>query len=74
MKVTVYAKPHCVQCDATKRALDKAGVSYEVVDLTADATAFAFVQELGHQSAPVVVAGDEHWDGFRPDRCKALAA
>ncbi|EUA09752.1 putative ribonucleoside-diphosphate reductase class Ib glutaredoxin subunit [Mycobacterium kansasii 662] len=24
-------------------------------------------------SAPVVVAGNEHWSGFRPDRIKAVA-
>jgi glutaredoxin-like protein NrdH len=23
--------------------------------------------------APVVVAGNDHWSGFRPDRIKALA-
>ena len=29
---------------------------------------------LGYLQAPVVVAGNEHWSGFRPDRIKALAA
>ena len=28
---------------------------------------------LGYLQAPVVVAGGEHWSGFRPDRIKALA-
>ena len=28
---------------------------------------------LGYLQAPVVVAGNEHWSGFRPDRIKALA-
>ena len=27
---------------------------------------------LGYLQAPVVVAGNEHWSGFRPDRIKAL--
>ena len=27
---------------------------------------------LGHLSAPVVVAGGDHWAGFRPDRIAAL--
>ncbi|MGO1948095.1 MAG: glutaredoxin domain-containing protein, partial [Mycobacteriaceae bacterium] len=26
--ITVYTKPACVQCTATKKALDKAGVDY----------------------------------------------
>ena len=28
---------------------------------------------LGYLQAPVVVAGDSHWSGFRPDRIKELA-
>ena len=27
---------------------------------------------LGYLQAPVVVAGNDHWSGFRPDRIKAL--
>ncbi|MDO4888555.1 MAG: glutaredoxin-like protein NrdH [Actinomycetaceae bacterium] len=74
MNITVYTKPSCVQCNATKRALDKAGLSYGEVDLTKDAEALEAVKALGYQSAPIVFAGDEHWAGFRPDRIKALAA
>ena len=33
--VTVYTKPACVQCNATYKALDKQGVDYAVVDITA---------------------------------------
>lgn len=29
---------------------------------------------LGYLQAPVIVAGDEHWSGFRPDRIKTLSA
>ena len=32
-----------------------------------------FLMSLGYLQAPVVVAGDTHWSGFRPDRIKALA-
>lgn len=72
-KVTVYTKPACVQCTATKKALDKAGIDYNLVDITADDDARDYVIALGHQAAPVVVTGDENWSGFRPDRIKALA-
>ena len=34
MTVTVFTKPHCPQCDATKRQLTKLGVPFETVDLT----------------------------------------
>src|SRR5699024_11757087 len=60
----------------TMRALDNAGLDYQVVDLTTDPGALDYVRDgLGHLQAPVVdtdTAG--HWSGFRPDRCKAIAA
>ena len=53
--------------------LDKQGIEYEVVDITQDADARDYVMALGYLQAPVVVADDEHWSGFRLDRIKALA-
>ncbi|SFL20849.1 ribonucleoside-diphosphate reductase class Ib glutaredoxin subunit [Pseudovibrio ascidiaceicola] len=73
MSITVYFKPACVQCTATTRALDSAGISYDVIDLSQDTDAFAAVQELGYRQVPVVVTGDQHWAGFRPDKISALA-
>lgn len=73
MTITVYTKPACVQCHATYKALDKQGLTYQVVDISADDDARDYVMSLGYQQAPVVVAGDTHWSGFRPDRVKALA-
>ncbi|MDN5654088.1 MAG: glutaredoxin-like protein NrdH [Kocuria sp.] len=70
--VTVYAKPLCVQCDATKRALNKAGVAYDVVDITEDDAARARVRAMGYAQAPVVVTEHDHWSGFRPDKIKAI--
>ena len=72
--VTVYSKPACVQCDATYRALDKHGIAYDVVDLTQDPTALELVRSLGYLQAPVVIAGNTHWSGFRPDQIAILAA
>ncbi|KXP13351.1 NrdH-redoxin [Tsukamurella pulmonis] len=74
VEITVYTKPACVQCNATYKALDKAGLDYRVVDITEDAEGRDYVMALGYLQAPVVVAGDAHWSGFRPDRVKALAA
>lgn len=74
MAITVYSKPNCVQCNATYRALDKAGLDYATVDVTVDAEALAQVKALGYAQAPVVVAGEDHWSGFRPDKIKALVA
>ncbi|MCZ4537755.1 glutaredoxin-like protein NrdH [Gordonia terrae] len=72
--ITVYTKPACVQCHATYKALDKQGLTYQVVDISTDDTARDYVMSLGYLQAPVVVAGSEHWSGFRPDRVRALAA
>src|SRR5690348_15396227 len=70
MAVTVYTKPACVQCNATYKALDKAGIAYTKVDITQDPVARDHVMGLGYLQAPVVVSGQDHWSGFRPDRIK----
>jgi glutaredoxin-like protein NrdH len=71
--ITVYTKPACPQCDATKRHLTKKGVEFETVDLTVDTEARDLVTSLGYMSAPVVKSGDAHFSGFRPDRLDKLA-
>lgn len=73
MSITVYSKPNCVQCTATYRALDRAGINYDVVDMTEDFSALDMVKEMGYLAAPVVVAGEDHWSGFQPDKIAALA-
>ncbi|MGE5696107.1 MAG: redoxin NrdH [Candidatus Sericytochromatia bacterium] len=73
MTITVYTKPACVQCNATYKALDKQGISYDVVDISLNSEARDYVMALGYLQAPVVVAGNHHWSGFRPDHIKALA-
>ncbi|MBV7363104.1 glutaredoxin-like protein NrdH [Actinomycetaceae bacterium TAE3-ERU4] len=74
MTITVYSKPNCVQCTATYRALDKQGAQYTVVDLSQDEKALDYVRSLGHAQAPVVVAGDLNWAGFRPDMIKRVVS
>ena len=73
MTVTVYTKPSCVQCNATYRKLDALGIRYEVLDLSQDEEALEMTKSLGYMQAPVVIAGDEHWSGFRPDKIEELA-
>lgn len=72
MSITVYSKPACVQCTATTRALAAKGISFDVIDLTEDDEAMIRVTGLGYRQAPVVMAGDDHWAGFRPDKIAAL--
>ncbi len=73
MTISVYSKPQCVQCTATKKALERAEIEFEIFDVTEDQDAYNTVMDLGYLQAPVVIAGDEHWSGFQPDRIAALA-
>lgn len=73
MSITIYTKPACVQCTATKKAFDKLGAPYTLVDLSQDPAAREYIMSLGYLQAPVVVAGGHHWSGFRPDHIKAAA-
>lgn len=66
--LTVYTTPGCVQCNATFRALDSAGLSYETIDLSQSLDALEHVKALGYAHAPVVEAPTDHWSGFRPDK------
>ena len=73
--ITVYTKPACVQCDATFRALDKAGISYQKIDVTQNAEAREFMMSLGYLAMPVVyVSPTQHWSGYRPDAIGSIAA
>lgn len=72
---TVYTKPQCVQCDMTKRMMDKIGVEYTTVDIVENPEELNKLIEMGYRAAPVVVADNgESWAGFQPDKIEALAA
>ena len=77
--ITLYTKPGCQPCKATKRRLDKNHTEYVVADITADdGRHLDYIKALGHASAPVVTVQDgdnlvDHWSGYRPTRIDALA-
>ena len=70
----VYTKDNCVQCDMTKRLMDKIGVEYETINITQNPEELDKLIELGYRAAPVVVTQDDSWAGFNPDKITALAA
>ncbi len=72
MTVTVYTLPDCIQCEMTKKYLDKYHVQFDTVDISQDDNAKKIVEELGYKSAPVVVYDKFHWSGFRPDKINVL--
>jgi len=71
--ITVYSLPSCVQCLQTKKLLAREGYEFDEVMLSENEVASEKVKALGYQSAPVVIAGDKHWSGFRPDIIMSLA-
>ena len=71
---TVYIKNNCVQCDMTKRYMDKNGIAYTTVDITQDEQALEMILGMGFSSAPVVISDKGSWAGFQPDKLNLLAA
>lgn len=71
LNVTVYSKPRCQQCVATKRWLKDKGIKHTVEDITEPGNAAA-VAYLGYLQAPVTVwtdsgpGGEQHFSGFNP--------
>ena len=73
-RVTVYTLPVCVQCDRTKKLMDRDGIVYDTVDLTTVPEVAAKFKEDGFLQAPIVVVGNDgrRWGGFRPDLIREL--
>lgn len=71
---TVYTKPSCVQCDMTKKMLDKNGIEYNTVDITQDPAAYEMIVSMGFMAAPVVITENDAWAGFNPEKINAIAA
>ena len=74
MKVTVYSKNNCVQCEATKRWLRKHSIEFDTVNLEETPEAMEKVKELGFSAAPVVTTEMGNWSGFRVSKLEDLKA
>ena len=71
MKIEVYTKEHCLNCETVKRYLARRGVEYVECDAAAPASR-ALLRELGITSAPGVVIRGESWSpgaGCAPTAC-----
>lgn len=68
--ITVYSKPNCSMCEATKATLDKYELEYTLIDFMADPAALDKVISMGYQQAPVVVVEQDgiesSWSGYEP--------
>ena len=75
MSITIYTITdetgrECSNCTATKKAMARQGISYQVREMTAmERDTF---RQAGHMAAPVVVTDSDSWSGFRPDKILTL--
>jgi glutaredoxin-like protein NrdH len=74
MSVIVYTNPNCVQCEQTKKFLDREGIEYTVENLQSDDNYEKLVEFVnqGFKSAPIVVTDTETWSGYKPDKLGAI--
>jgi len=72
MSVVIYTLPSCVQCDTSKRLMNRLGIEYEEIDMSKDEAAVEYVKELGYTAAPIIVNGTTHWSGFRMEMINGL--
>jgi glutaredoxin-like protein NrdH len=72
MKVTVYSNPNCVQCDTTKRWLNVNNIDFDTALISESPEINDLIAKKGYLSAPVVVAGEMSWSGFRLEKLKTI--
>lgn len=72
MEIIVWEKPNCVQCESTKRVMQKMGIQFKVRRLDRSPKAIERFLELGLTAAPIVETDDRRWSGFRLDKIKSL--
>ena len=68
--ITIYSRPDCQPCRATKRWWDRKGVAYQEVNVEASPADREAIKALGYDGVPVVVVSngdpetDIHWQGL----------
>lgn len=54
--IKLFTTPQCIKCTATKRWLDKRGISYEVIDASADPNLADSIRQLAtDQGEPAIM-------------------
>lgn len=72
--ITIYTTPQCPGCSLTKRKLDKAGIEYELIDLSQRPDLIEQFRAEGLLSAPIIETGHERSSGFNPDHIRKIIA
>ncbi|POP41194.1 NrdH-redoxin [Superficieibacter electus] len=74
MSIIIYTRNDCVQCHATKRAMESRGLAFEMINLDVQPEEIETLRAQGFRQLPVVIAGETSWSGFRPDMINRLTA
>ncbi|WP_380162696.1 glutaredoxin domain-containing protein [Kroppenstedtia sanguinis] len=69
MQVTIYSKPHCLECNLVKRFLKDHGVKFETKDCSRTEY-LEEVKEMGFLGVPVTVIDGTPVQGLQPDLLK----
>lgn len=72
MRITIYTRNDCMQCHATRRAIESRGLTFELINLDLHPEAAEDLRAQGYRQLPVVVTEQESWSGFRPDMINRL--
>lgn len=72
MSVVVYSNPNCIQCEQTKKYLTLKEIPFESKMIDKSPEIHSLIEEKGYRSAPIVVAGEDSWSGFRLEKLSAL--
>ena len=72
MKITLWVKPGCPQCDMTKKQFDSRGIIYQTKRLDKSPKAVERFLQLGLLAAPIVETDTKQWSGFRLEKIKSL--
>lgn len=71
--ITVYTKPACIECQRTKAALKKRGLTYVEINVEANDAVADELYDEGWRSLPVIKVTPaldpdiDSWAGYRPD-------
>ena len=64
-KVVIYSTPKCPICKRARAYLDKKGVAYEDIDVSADEeAAHEMIHRSGQMGTPVIFVGNRMMLGF----------
>ena len=76
-RITLYSSRRCPHCRQAKQYLQQKGLRFQEFDVETNARANKAFRRLGARGVPVIIIGEQRFDGFdrkRLDRALAKLA